>query len=236
MLAAIASVTTVVLVACVAGRVGDHVQRRRISARLRPISYARRSTLISRITGVHRLVVTRRTHPPMAEALAGVLDAIARRCASGESLAHAFDICAAESASRELQHARRRLHSGHSLAESLSTPSAGTTHPALVLAMHVIHLCATEGGNVAESLDRAAASLRERHADERERWAHGAQARLSTTVLTVLPIGFGVWSLATSGAVRAFVVTPTGMMCVAIGLAFNIAGWWWMRRTIGAIA
>lgn len=165
--------------------------------------------------------------------LAALLDDIARRCASGESLRNGFVNALSRS---ELQpsfaHATHALHGGATIAEALASQPA--VPPDQALAVHVLRLCAAQGGNVSVSLDRAAATLRERDTLAHERIAQSAQARLSARVLTLLPVGFSVWTLATTPSVRHFVVTPPGLACVALGLALNLTGWRLMNRVIGA--
>jgi tight adherence protein B len=59
-----------------------------------------------------------------------------------------------------------------------------------------------------------------------------AQARLSATVLTWLPIAVLGVMLATSPAVRRVVVSPLGATIVTVGTTINLLGWWWMRRIV----
>ena len=90
------------------------------------------------------------------------------------------------------------------------------------------------GGPIAATLDEAAAVLRGRVAARAERWAHGAQARLSARVLTIVPLGFALWSATTSQRTRdVYTSTAAGAVCAICGLALNLIGWRWMRRIIG---
>jgi tight adherence protein B len=98
--------------------------------------------------------------------------------------------------------------------------------------MHAVRLCASQGGNISESLDRAATTLRERHAVAQERHAQSAQSRLSARILTVLPIGFGGWTALTTRSVQRFLLTPAGALCLMIGLALNVLGWSLMTRVV----
>ncbi|CAB4893964.1 unannotated protein [freshwater metagenome] len=176
----------------------------------------------------------RKPIPPSVQTLAALLDDIARRCASGETLAHAF------TASREVvelsplfDHTLAGLQRGATFAEALHSQPADTAAVALVV--HVLGLCARVGGNISEPLDRAAATLRERHAAAQERVAQSAQARLSVRVLTLVPIAFAGWTLLTSTDVQRFVLTPVGLVSVAVGLALNLAGWRMMQRIISGL-
>jgi tight adherence protein B len=170
---------------------------------------------------------TRREAHDAAE-LAAVLDTVSRRCSSGESLGVALG--AALQPGTALTEVAIVLHHGGTVHDALE--AVQSTNPDIILAVHVLALCAEQGGNVSESLDRAAATLRERHGVRLERRAHSAQARLSARVLTVVPIAFASWTLATTPTVRAFTVTPAGLACLALGAAANVAGWRLMARAI----
>ena len=105
-----------------------------------------------------------------------------------------------------------------------------------MVALTVQALAATAhlGGPIAATLDEAAAVLRERAAAHAERQAHGAQSRLSARVLTVVPVGFALWSAVASQRTRdVYVATTAGGICALCGIALNLAGWLWMRRIIG---
>jgi len=64
-----------------------------------------------------------------------------------------------------------------------------------------------------------------------------AQARLSARVLTLLPVAFAGWGIATDSRVRAaYAMSPLPGACTACGLLLDLAGWWWMRRLVrGAV-
>ena len=169
--------------------------------------------------------------PRTAQQLAVALDDLARRCASGESLAAAFFASprVAELAPT-FDPTVNALQRGATLAEALQQQPSGPASLALVV--HVLHLCARVGGNVSESLDRAAATLRERDAAEQERIAQSAQSRLSARVLTLVPLGFAGFTLLTNAQGRAFMFTPFGMVCAGIGVLLNLTGARVMSRVI----
>ncbi len=76
--------------------------------------------------------------------------------------------------------------------------------------------------------------LRERAAARAERWAHGAQARLSARVLTIVPLGFAGWSAVAGERTRAvYLSSVAGATCALLGLILNVAGWLWMKKIIG---
>jgi len=102
------------------------------------------------------------------------------------------------------------------------------------LTTQALSACAHLGGPVAATLDEAAAVLRERTAARAERIAHGSQARLSARVLTIVPLGFALWSAVASERTRGvYLASGAGAACAACGLALNLVGWRWMKRAIG---
>jgi Flp pilus assembly protein TadB len=161
---------------------------------------------------------------------ASLLDAIARQVRTGSSLTSAaLDEI---DGSTPLGVVVDRLSSGGSLTEILATFNPG--QPDLVLTVQALSATAHLGGPIAATLDEAAAVLRERSAARAERRAHGAQARLSARVLTIVPLAFAVWSAVASERTRdVYVSTAAGGICALCGLALNVVGWRWMKQIIG---
>ncbi len=173
-------------------------------------------------------------HESSTLALAALLDDVARRCASGESMANAFLGSAhLGPLAPRFDRAISSLDRGSTMAEAMSLETADGA--AQALALHVLMLCARVGGNVSESLDGAAATLRDRDAAEQERHAQSAYARLSARVLTVVPLVFAGWTVATDPRARGFMLSPAGTACLCLGLGFNLVGSRVMRRIIGGL-
>ena len=173
----------------------------------------------------------RRHGDGVALRLAAVLDDMARRSSSGHSLTTSF--LAAAHHAEDLDEIRA-LSIGLAAGQPFEAAAraATPTEPDTRLAVHVLTLCAVQGGGVAESLDRAAATLRERHAFRDERRVHAAQARLSAQVLTVVPVLFASWTALTTASVQHFLTTPVGAVCLLAGIGLNVGGWSLMQRAI----
>ena len=160
-----------------------------------------------------------------------VLDSIARRVRSGASLAGA--IIAEAGGSTPFDEVAARLTGGRSLSRALALIEP--RDPDLALTVQALCAAAHLGGPIAATLDEAAAVLRERSAGRAERRAHGAQARLSARVLTIVPVGFAGWSIVASQRTReVYVSSLAGGISALCGLTLNYAGWRWMHRIIGA--
>jgi Flp pilus assembly protein TadB len=125
------------------------------------------------------------------------------------------------------------LRRGGSLRDALDV---ATHSPHLDLAVTVLRACTANGGPPAEPLDRAAATLRGRAADLADRRTQSAQARLSATVMTVLPIAMLALLLTTSATTRSAATSTTGLAVIVAGAVLNLIGWRWMRRLIGVVS
>jgi tight adherence protein B len=158
-----------------------------------------------------------------------ILDAIARQVRSGASLTSA--VVDETDLSTPLAVVVDRLADGGSLTEALAV--VVPRHADVALTVQALSATAHLGGPVAATLDEAAAVLRERAAARAERRAHGAQARLSARVLTIVPLVFAAWSAVASQRTRdVYVSEVAGGVCALCGLALNIVGWKWMKRII----
>jgi Flp pilus assembly protein TadB len=114
--------------------------------------------------------------------------------------------------------------------------TAHTTDPDEAVVVQVLSTAARLGGATAATVQAGASILRERRGAREEAAAHGAQARLSARVLTLVPLVFAAWSFAASASFRRALATPAGMGAVLAGLGCNLVGWWWMRRIVrGAV-
>ena len=75
--------------------------------------------------------------------------------------------------------------------------------------------------------------LRQRAAELDDRATQAAQARLSSHVMTAVPLLMLALLVTTDEAVRSVATSPIGVVCIGAGLALNASGWWWMRRIVG---
>ncbi len=242
-------------VAAVLGIVVHHVATRlwwtgRITARLSPPTPRGRRLLV-RVPG--QLVARLERRACLADDVAPTLDDLARSTAAGSTLTTAIEGLGPARRARPFAAllgtclVDHRL--GASLGDALAIANPGTSlvppqrrsprrrppppSPEPALGLAVLELAARHGGATAASLDRAASAVRERRAVIAERAVQSAQARLSALVLTLLPIGFAVWTASTDRRVARFLAgSPLGWACLGVGLTLNLAGWAWMRLII----
>jgi tight adherence protein B len=127
---------------------------------------------------------------------------------------------------------RLGLVRGRSTVEAIDDCAIADPH--LHLALRVIRTIAEVGGASPLAIDRTAATLRRRAADNDERRVHAAQARLSAHVLTAVPLLMLATLLAVDPDVRTMLGSPVGAACIAAGLTANSAGWLWMRHLVQA--
>ena len=93
------------------------------------------------------------------------------------------------------------------------------------------------GGAAAAALDGLARSMRDLLGAQAEAAALSAQARLSAVVVGAAPVAYLVFATAADPrSATMLVTTSTGRICLALGLAFDATGAWWMRRIVMSTA
>jgi Flp pilus assembly protein TadB len=104
-----------------------------------------------------------------------------------------------------------------------------------VLALHVLAVAGSIGGRVAEQLESLIDTLNEREHLRRERRTQAASATASMRMLTWLPIVCGSWLLLDNAEVRHFLIgSPSGWICLVLGVGSNIVGRLWLQREVAA--
>lgn len=163
------------------------------------------------------------------EAIPQALEMLARALRGGASLLTGLETVDAEVPEADLSQVVRRVSGGLSLSQSLDDWVGDNAERRTAAALLV--LGHDSGAAMASSLDRAAASLRQRRALGEEIRALTSQTRASGMVVAVAPAGFAaVVALVDHDALRSLFVTPVGLASLTIGLALEGLGIWWMSR------
>jgi Flp pilus assembly protein TadB len=195
-------------------------------ARLRRLPQAR---------AIERKVSMRTYDPDLAEAL----DRVARQLHAGETVTSAL-ATAAGAARGTVGRDLRSVAAGApvvGLDAALAGWTAERRTPAAEISAAVLAIGFRTGGATARALDQSAAAIRQRAAAVAEARSLTAQARLSATVLSLAPVVFAAVVSSIDPAVGSFLVaTPTGALLIMTGLALDVAGWFWMRRLVAAVA
>jgi tight adherence protein B len=221
-------VTALVLVVVMFGVAGTSLRPRR--HRCEPAA-PRAPTRVARFATAWELR-RRRNRQPSARAVAAWCDDIARRVRSGSSLRDAVTVLPTDAATeRATSPIRLAIGRGLSVADAVGRMDDAGSH--LRLALGVIATTSRIGGPSAASIDRTAGLLRQRAGDLDDRSSQAAQARLSTHVMTAVPLLMLGVLVATDDDVRSAAISPVGAGCIASGLVLNVLGWWWMRRIVG---
>jgi tight adherence protein B len=105
--------------------------------------------------------------------------------------------------------------------------------PDLRMLMTLLQVQRELGGNLAEALDRLAATLRARLAMEARIRSLTSQGRLQGLVVGALPLLLaGVLSVMEPAAMHAMVSTPAGWAAMAVIAALEVAGFVMIRRIV----
>jgi tight adherence protein B len=99
------------------------------------------------------------------------------------------------------------------------------------LVVGVLTVALASGGTPARAVDGVASTLRERAEVDRELQALATQARTSAVVVTLAPLAFGLLGVLGDQRTAAFLLrTPTGLVCLTVGVVLDGFGAWWMTR------
>jgi tight adherence protein B len=168
-------------------------------------------------------------------ALPDALEAIARAVRSGASLRQALQEAAGTTADSvvggDLRAVVAAADQGEPLVHALDGWSRRRPLAGVRLTVAALALGTTTGGTHARAVDGVAATLRDRLALERELAALSSQARLSAIVIALAPIGFAALAIGSDARTADFLLrTPTGLACLAGGLALDGLAALWMAR------
>jgi tight adherence protein B len=190
-----------------------------------------RQWVLSRLVGASHLVLPPRQQEQSS--VADFLDAIAREVHSGYSLTLAFVNTAERFPNLAwwTEPIAVQCIRGHSLANAIADTTPTNWTADIALATRTLSVASNGGYGIANTLEKSASILREREHIALERRAQTAQIRLSTSVLSWIPLVICVWTITRQSNTRTFLLsTPLGLMCIAIGLLFNFAGRNWIAR------
>ena len=163
------------------------------------------------------------------DAIPQALELSARALRSGASVLTALDTVATEIPETGWREVVGRVRRGLSLTDALDVWVGGL--PERQTAAALLVLGHRSGAAMAASLDRAAASLRQRQALGDEIRALTSQTRTSGQVVAAAPAGFAaVIAVADPGAMGALLATPVGLLSLVVGLVLEGLGIWWMGR------
>ena len=88
------------------------------------------------------------------------------------------------------------------------------------------------GGDLAETLDNVAETIRERGRVARQVQALTAEGRLSAWVLTGIPVFLAVAMSAINPGYLSPLFSGAGLVAVGVGAGLLVVGWIWMMRLI----
>jgi tight adherence protein B len=178
----------------------------------------------------------RRREIATQERLAEAVSLVASAMRSGRSLHQAIEL-AANDLDPLLGSTFRRLADrtglGDPMDESIDAWARDVGGPDARLVAGVLKLHRRTGGSLAASLESLADTLRHRRASARELGSLTAQARLSATILGLLPIGFFLFlSVIARRDLEAAYETPTGVVAIAFGFALQGTAYVWIRHLL----
>lgn len=155
---------------------------------------------------------------------------------SGFGLPQALDSIAkdaAEPVAKEFSRALAETRIGTDIADALERMATRMGSKSMAMAVMAIRIQREVGGNLAETLETAARTLRERESLHRQVRALSAEGRLSAYILIALPIGLFFYMMWSNYEYISLLWTdPLGLMMLVGGIVLLIGGVFWMRQVV----
>lgn len=174
-------------------------------------------------------LLERRIQEHLAEAVA----LIATAMRTGRSLLQAIELSADEldpSLGATFRRLVDRTELGDPMDEAIDAWAEELGGPDARLVAGVLKLHRRTGGSLSTTLEDLAGTLRSRRSAAREVESLTAQARLSATILGLLPIGFFLFlSVVARDDLEAAYETPAGVAAIGLGFALQGAAYLWIR-------
>lgn len=170
------------------------------------------------------------------EQLPDTLNLLSTSLKAGYSLLQAVEAVASdapEPTAREFGRAVSEIRLGTSVTEAISGVAERMGSVDFAWAVMAIDIHRDVGGNLAEVLTIASQTLIERNRLRRETRALTAEGRISAIVLTLVPVGIGVFLfLSNPEYLEPLRDTTAGRIAIAAALGAYLVGVLWIRRII----
>jgi tight adherence protein B len=167
--------------------------------------------------------------------LARIVESVAGLLRTGLSLPVALDVATREIFGEVSASMKAALVASHHLGLEVALETWADRlverHRQAPVVARALLIVSHGGVGAATALDGLADGLRSTLEVEREVTALASQARLSGTVMALVPLGFAVLLAGTDANARAFLTaSPIGFGCLVVGLTLDGLAWIWMRR------
>jgi tight adherence protein B len=186
-------------------------------------------------TGLLRAALGRRADK-LREQLPDVLTIMAASLRAGHSFLQSLDTVAkeiAQPAAAEFQRVVAEIRLGRPAEDALEALAVRVGSEDFKWAVLAVNIQREVGGNLAEILDNVADTLRERAMLRRQIQVLTAEGRLSAWVLTLLPIGIGLYMAAVNPQYIGLLFTTTiGWVMLITAAVLMVLGILWMRKIV----
>ncbi len=161
---------------------------------------------------------------------------VATSLRSGFGLPQALDAVAKDSAepvAKEFSRALAETRIGTDIADALDRIAERMGSRSMHLLVMAIRIQREVGGNLAETIETTAKTLRERESLYRQVRALSAEGRLSAYILIALPFALFFYMLWVNyDYISLLWTTLIGLLMVTVGLVLLVIGILWMRRVV----
>lgn len=181
-------------------------------------------------------VRTDRRRARFGDQLDDTLQLVAGNLRAGHGLLQSVDSVAQHAdspTSEEFARIVNQTRIGRDLGEALGDTAVRMRSDDFTWAAQAIQINRETGGNLSETLQRTAATIRERNQIRRQVKSLSAEGRLSAIVLLVLPIFVvGAVLVLRPDYLAPFVESPLGWFAIIIAVVLMVVGTFWMAAAV----
>ncbi len=181
-------------------------------------------------------VLAKRRAAAFEAVLPDVMTLVATSLRSGFGLAQALDAVgrdAAEPAAKEFSRALAEARIGTDISDALEHMATRMDSTSMRWAVMAIRIQRDVGGNLADTLQTTAATLKERDSLKRQVRALSAEGRLSAYILVALPIGIFLYmTYGNYDYISLLWLEPMGIVMLCVGVVMMVLGILWMRKIV----
>lgn len=172
----------------------------------------------------------------LEEQLVGGIQTLMASVRAGLNLVQAMELLARTGPKpirEEFAHLIREYEYGVPLDEAMRNASARIGSGDFRLLFAALHTHRERGGDLGETLDRIAASIREIQRLEHRLKALTAQGRAQARFMGLMPLAMGgIYYLIDSDGMMLLINTPAGKLILGVILVLNVMGFVWIKKVV----
>ncbi|MFN8015814.1 MAG: type II secretion system F family protein [Acidimicrobiia bacterium] len=156
---------------------------------------------------------------------------LSRYIRSGQTLENAIMLLSEENKYGFFNRLNKNIQSGYSLEQAISKISGAQSSPFENILFASLLVASNTGGSSSGIFDRIGDSFHQDNSLKDDLETSMAQVKISTIVISLLPIAMVfISSLTGTNSISFLFTNPFGLLCLVIGISLEVSGLLWIKR------